>query len=153
MPNTGKLSTCVLELDYEKVDAYALKIETTDSGNPRLSFTGTIIVNVTDVNEAPTNITLTNDEVRRPFKLFWVLLSLIISFNVKVWPLNKHSERCSVTVFNDIVSFFRFGEKQWQLKNEIAETHGPRSNRSQFEVELEVAHNQPNRSVTHLGDS
>ena len=63
MPNTGKLSTCVLELDYEKVDAYTLKIETTDSGSPRLSFTGTIIVNVTDVNEAPTNITLTNDEV------------------------------------------------------------------------------------------
>ena len=47
-----------------------------------------------------------------------------------------------------ILLAFHCREKQWQLKDDIAETHGPRSNRSQFEAEFEVAHNQPSRLIT-----
>ena len=50
-------------LDYEAVSEYTMQIVTTDSGTPSYSFTGTVLVTVTNVNEAPVNITLTGNTV------------------------------------------------------------------------------------------
>ena len=50
-------------LDYESVPEYTMQIVTTDSGTPSYSFTGTVLVTVTNVNEAPVKITLTGNTV------------------------------------------------------------------------------------------
>ena len=60
---SGVITVGNIHLDYEQIDYYTLEIETIDSGISPLTFTGTVLVNVTDVNESPTNITLTNDQV------------------------------------------------------------------------------------------
>ena len=49
-------------LDYEAVNRYILEVVAADSGG--LSITVNVTINVTDVNEAPSNIKLDNDEVR-----------------------------------------------------------------------------------------
>ena len=59
----GTLTVGNVSLDYERVEFYSVKIETVDSGNPPKSFISTLLINVTDVNEAPTNITLSSDKV------------------------------------------------------------------------------------------
>ncbi|MEB3701835.1 putative bacterial Ig, PKD and cadherin-like domain protein [Candidatus Bealeia paramacronuclearis] len=47
-------------LNFEGQSSYALNIIAKDQTNSALSFTKTFTINVTDVNEAPTNITLSN---------------------------------------------------------------------------------------------
>ena len=49
------------QLDYESVEEYTIEVTTIDSGS--LSFTGPVTVNISDVNERPTNITLSNNQV------------------------------------------------------------------------------------------
>lgn len=50
-------------LDYEKVTAYQVRLRSTDSGNPPYSTEATITVNISDLNERPTDITLSKNTV------------------------------------------------------------------------------------------
>jgi hypothetical protein len=50
-------------LDYEAVPQYTVQIATTDSGTPSYSFTGTVLVTVANINEAPVNINLTGNTI------------------------------------------------------------------------------------------
>ena len=49
--------------DYEKQVSYRVKINTTDSGRPSLSFGETLELRVRDLNEAPTSIALNGNKV------------------------------------------------------------------------------------------
>lgn len=60
----GELAVGAKELlDYEAISAYTIQIVSTDSGTPPYSLSGTVTVNVLDVNEAPSNVTLSGNEV------------------------------------------------------------------------------------------
>lgn len=50
-------------LNYEKKKSYNVYIRCLDSGNPPLSVGKTVQIDVTDVNEPPYDITLSNNEV------------------------------------------------------------------------------------------
>ena len=45
-----------VSLDYEAKSSYAIRVQATDAGG--LSFSGPLVINVSNVNEAPSNITL-----------------------------------------------------------------------------------------------
>jgi VCBS repeat-containing protein len=45
--------------DFETKSSYSIRVQVTDNGTPAQSFQKTLTVNVTNVNEAPTDITLT----------------------------------------------------------------------------------------------
>ncbi|MEA2622084.1 MAG: protocadherin Fat 4, partial [Chloroflexota bacterium] len=52
--STGQITVADAgELDHEATPSYSLTIQVTDNGSPGLAGSGTITVNVTDVNEAP----------------------------------------------------------------------------------------------------
>ncbi|XP_062505201.1 protocadherin Fat 4-like isoform X3 [Corticium candelabrum] len=60
----GELAVGAKELlDYEAISAYTIQIVSTDSGTPPYSLSGTVTVNVLDVNEAPSNVTLSGNEI------------------------------------------------------------------------------------------
>lgn len=50
-------------LDYEKVTAYQIRLRSTDSGNPPYFTEATITININDLNERPTDITLSKNTV------------------------------------------------------------------------------------------
>ena len=58
----GKL-VCTKALDYEKKKEYAVDIKTSDNGSPSLSFTKTFYFSVKNINEQPTSISLSPNEV------------------------------------------------------------------------------------------
>ncbi len=60
-PSTGEITLAGGPLDYETTPSYTLTVTVTDSNG--LSDTATITINVTNVNEAPTDITLDNSSV------------------------------------------------------------------------------------------
>ncbi|MCA9030549.1 MAG: cadherin domain-containing protein, partial [Planctomycetaceae bacterium] len=62
-PSSGELSVSVAGLDYETLASYALTVLVTDDGSPNRSNSATITVNVTNVNEDPTDIGLSNASV------------------------------------------------------------------------------------------
>ena len=51
------------QLDYERVPRYAIRVRSTDSGAGSLSFEQSLTVVVEDVNEAPSDIQLSNNNV------------------------------------------------------------------------------------------
>ncbi|XP_041351068.1 protocadherin Fat 4-like [Gigantopelta aegis] len=58
----GKL-VCLKSLDYEQKKEYAVTIKTTDNGSPSLSATKTFYFSVKNINEKPTQISLSPNEV------------------------------------------------------------------------------------------
>jgi hypothetical protein len=52
-PNTGAISVAG-PLDFETKSQYVLTVRVTDNGTPALSGTGTVTINITNVNDAPT---------------------------------------------------------------------------------------------------
>ena len=50
-------------LDYETKSSYSVCIQTTDNGTPNLSYSKAFTITVMNVNEAPTNINLSNNEI------------------------------------------------------------------------------------------
>ncbi len=50
-------------LDFEATPSFALTVEVADNGTPALTDTATVTVNLTDVNEAPTGISLSSTTV------------------------------------------------------------------------------------------
>ncbi|WP_236632959.1 LamG-like jellyroll fold domain-containing protein [Endozoicomonas elysicola] len=57
--NTGEISV-VGNLDHEGTAQYNLTVQVTDDGTPALSDTASVTVDVNDINEAPTAMTLSN---------------------------------------------------------------------------------------------
>lgn len=55
--------TASAKLDYEATQSYQLKLRSTDSGNPQYSIEATLMVLVTDQNEAPSDVTTSNAQV------------------------------------------------------------------------------------------
>ena len=62
-PTTGRLTVGSDDLNYEATPQFTLRIMTTDSGRPPYSYTGDVVVTIVDVNEVPTNISISGDEV------------------------------------------------------------------------------------------
>jgi VCBS repeat-containing protein len=56
---TGNQLNTAAGFDFETKSSYSIRIRTTDSGTPQLSFEKTFTISVTNVNEAPTDISLT----------------------------------------------------------------------------------------------
>ena len=50
-------------LDYETTKSFTLKIQATDNGVPALAGTGTVTIKLTNVNERPTNISLSSTSI------------------------------------------------------------------------------------------
>ncbi|MEE8227986.1 MAG: S8 family serine peptidase, partial [Kiloniellales bacterium] len=66
--STGQITVAnEAALDFEATPSFALTVQVTDNGTPALSDTATVTVDLTDVNEAPTGITLSNDTVAENF--------------------------------------------------------------------------------------
>ena len=57
-------------LDYETQDTYTVTIRTTDNGSPVMSLNKDFVLQVVDVNEAPTEIELSHSEVNGLFLSF-----------------------------------------------------------------------------------
>lgn len=68
---SGSITLSSRLLDFEQYSNYTLRVRAVDNGSPPLSVTGYISIQVKDINEAPTAISLSN------YKVFSVLLSLI----------------------------------------------------------------------------
>lgn len=56
-------------INFEANDTFALLINTRDSGEPPYNYTGLVILKVQDVNDPPTDITLSNNLVSEFSKL------------------------------------------------------------------------------------
>ena len=50
--------------DYEKDDFYSISVRATDSGSPELFVDAMFVINVTDENDKPRNLDLSNENVR-----------------------------------------------------------------------------------------
>jgi len=60
-PSTGQITVADSSvLNYEAISSFALTVQVVDNGTPVLSKTATVIINLTDVNEQPTSISLSN---------------------------------------------------------------------------------------------
>ncbi|HYO60667.1 MAG TPA: cadherin domain-containing protein, partial [Actinomycetota bacterium] len=63
-PNTGEITVAdVNDVDFETNPTFSLTVEATDSGAPALSDAETITVNLTNVNEAPVDVSLNDTDV------------------------------------------------------------------------------------------
>lgn len=51
------------DLNYEKKNLYTINVETTDNGSPSMSYQRNLTVQVLDVNEAPTSLSLSSNQV------------------------------------------------------------------------------------------
>lgn len=50
-------------IDYEKKNKYGLLLEVTDSGTPPKTLEKTVTINVQNVNEAPTSVSISGNQV------------------------------------------------------------------------------------------
>ena len=55
-------------LDYEQYANYTVTVNSTDSGFPPYSVTGSFVVNVKNTNEQPHNISLSENQVIRCYR-------------------------------------------------------------------------------------
>ena len=55
--------TSAATLDYEETSEYKVKIKVMDTGTPPLSFEKNVVIHITDVNEAPTDVKLSINQV------------------------------------------------------------------------------------------
>ncbi len=63
-PSTGEISvTDSTQLDFENIPSYSMTVQVTDNGVKNLSETATITINLTDINESPDSIALTNTHI------------------------------------------------------------------------------------------
>ena len=63
-PTTGEITVAdVTDVDFETNPSFALTVEVTDDGSPNLSGSDTVTVNLTNVNEVPTDLALSNASV------------------------------------------------------------------------------------------
>ena len=63
-PSSGRITVAnPAVLDYEITKSFMLKVQATDNGAPTLAGTGTVIIKLTNVNERPTNISLSSTSI------------------------------------------------------------------------------------------
>ncbi|MBE3123843.1 MAG: cadherin domain-containing protein, partial [Planctomycetes bacterium] len=61
---TGQITVATsAALNYETTPSFALTVQVTDNGTPALSDTGTVTINLTNVNEMPTGVSLSSTTV------------------------------------------------------------------------------------------
>ena len=60
---SGSSLTINASANYEAQSSYSIRVRTTDSGSPALTFDKVFTITVTDFNEAPTNITLSSTSI------------------------------------------------------------------------------------------
>ena len=61
---SGKVTLQKSGLDYEQYAKYTVTLNSTDSGFPPYSVTGSFVVSVHNINENPQNISLSNNQVQ-----------------------------------------------------------------------------------------
>ena len=62
--SSGKIELGNTKLDYETVRLYILTIKATDNGSPVYNISQNVTVFITNVNQPPTDIVLSNEKVR-----------------------------------------------------------------------------------------
>ena len=55
--------TSAATLDYEETNEYKVKVKVADTGTPPLFFEKDVVIHITDVNEAPTDVKLSINTV------------------------------------------------------------------------------------------
>eukprot|EP00794_Sanderia_malayensis_P003136 gene3136-3604_t len=85
-------------LDYEKQRRYSILIETVDNGNPPMKFEKNLTVQVMDVNEAPTAISLSSNHVNENSAVGTVIANITVTDpdNAGVYA-GRQRAVCSVT--------------------------------------------------------
>ena len=61
---SGKVTLQKSGLDYEQYAKYTVTLNSTDSGFPPYSVTGSFMISVRNINENPQNISLNNNQVQ-----------------------------------------------------------------------------------------
>ena len=61
---SGKVTLQKSGLDYEQYAKYTVTLNSTDSGFPPYSVTGSFVISVHNINENPQNISLNNNQVQ-----------------------------------------------------------------------------------------
>ena len=61
--SSGKIELGNTKLDYETVQLYILTIRATDNGSPIYSISKNVTVTISNVNQPPTDIVLSNEKV------------------------------------------------------------------------------------------
>ena len=79
-------------LDYESTARYQITVNSTDNGNPPKSVQISLVINLLDVNEKPTKITLSNRSVKENKPTGTVIGQLTVSD-----PDRQQSHVCSLT--------------------------------------------------------
>lgn len=79
-------------LDYESSKSYQITVNSTDNGNPPQSVQISLVIGLRDVNEKPTNITLSNSNVQENKPTGTVIGQLTVSD-----PDRQQSHVCSLT--------------------------------------------------------
>ena len=79
-------------LDYESSKSYQITVNSTDSGNPPKSVQTSLVIDLQDVNEKPTNITLSNSSVQENEPTGTVISLLTVSD-----PDRQQNHVCSLT--------------------------------------------------------
>ena len=79
-------------LDFESTSSYQITVKSTDNGNPPKSVQISLVINLQDVNEKPTNITLSNRSIQENKPSGTVIGQLTVSD-----PDRKQSHVCSLT--------------------------------------------------------
>ena len=88
-----KLFTSIgAKLDYESSTSHQITVKSTDDGNPPLSVQVSLVINLQDVNEKPTNITLSNRSVQENKPTGMLIGQLTVSD-----PERQQSHVCSLT--------------------------------------------------------
>lgn len=85
-------------LNYEIKTSYHLSVRSTDSGNPQYSIENTLIMYLKDLNEAPTDITLSNATVVENTPTGTLIGKLSITDPDNLGPQGSHqSHTCRLT--------------------------------------------------------
>lgn len=80
------------QLDFESSPSFQITVKSTDNGNPPMSVQISLVINLQDVNEKPTNITLSNHTVQENKPSGTVIGQLAVSD-----PDRQQSHVCSLT--------------------------------------------------------
>ena len=75
---SGRILSAVSSIDYEEYQAFNITVLTTDNGYPAMNIQKTVMIQVSDVNHPPTDLTFNGRLVRIP--LHFNLCILIFAF-------------------------------------------------------------------------
>ncbi|XP_059161145.1 protocadherin Fat 4-like [Physella acuta] len=105
----GSLLAINKSLDFEKQSVYTVAIKCVDDGEPAASFTKNFTVTVTDINEAPSDITLSNSEVSMTAK-DGETVALITVLDPDNDGANTQKQTHTCAVIKDETGSFKIGQ-------------------------------------------